>query len=277
MDDKKKKTRSDLLRELESIKGLLVDEDIPVLQEVFAPETQPPGKDDPQSKLNREELAALKTAYQSLLADAEQFTAQQAGATTATKEPPAPSAEKPASTPETMRSTSTRTGQQATDPVADSTYPEANDSLNLDPEPDVYTDNKTRPAARQKPVDSSREQSVSPGQQTLFKSSPTSEREKQQALLNSYGENPFLPQHIRERLRGNRVDFNTEGNERKTPATEKKETPEISSEDTRPCRQDLIEDLVKEVLPQLENQLRAQLEQMSEKQIKALLIEKQNK
>lgn len=227
MNDNKKKTRHDLLRELESIKGLLgensgkeeqrKEEDIPVLQEIFAPEPEATDatKVAPPESLKREELAALKSAYQSLLADAELFADSETGdARNEQSAPPAKARNTPAAPSKT-----------------------------------------TSPASK-----------ALPGQQPLFGAG--SDRERQQALLSSYGENPFLPQHIRARLRGNRPDP-SEPQSDKAPGD--KPPPEKTP---TPSRETLINELMQQVMPQLEQRLREQLQRMSAEEIKAMLKEK---
>ncbi len=222
MNDNKKKTRSELLRELESIKGLLGEEqDIPILQEIFAPEPEPAGTTgesrSPADSLKREELAALKSAYQSLLADAEHFAESD-------------------------------DGDIGSETLSAPSRPSTNHAANPRPAPSQTTGSASK---------------VLPGQQSLF----GSDREKQQALLSSYGENPFLPQHIRARLRGNRP----EASDTQNASTASQQTAPGT---TPQSRDTLINDLVQQVMPQLEQRLRDQLQRMSADEIKALLKEK---
>ncbi|WP_041523423.1 hypothetical protein [Gilvimarinus agarilyticus] len=68
------------------------------------------------------------------------------------------------------------------------------------------------------------------------------------------GENPFLPQHIRSRLRGNRAgDFATEANNLKY--TE---------------RQQLIDEVIIDLLPQLKATLRTKLSALTDSELHAL-------
>ncbi|WP_049721885.1 hypothetical protein [Gilvimarinus polysaccharolyticus] len=68
------------------------------------------------------------------------------------------------------------------------------------------------------------------------------------------GENPFLPQHIRSRLRGNRAgDFATEASDLKNTA-----------------RQQLIDDVINDLLPQLKATLHTKLSVLTDAQLQAL-------
>lgn len=68
------------------------------------------------------------------------------------------------------------------------------------------------------------------------------------------GENPFLPQHIRSRLRGNRAgDFASEANSLKY--TE---------------RQQLIDDVINDLLPQVKATLRTKLSALTDQELGAL-------
>src|SRR5690606_22959479 len=134
MESNKKKTRSDLLKELESIKGLLLgDHDIPVLQEIIEHKAAIAADNnytrDTIEDLREAELEVLKHTYQSLVS----------GKT-----------------------------------IDENTVSEASHN-NTDGKP-APTQSKPLPAAKPQ---------ASPQPQAR-------------------GENPFLPQHIRARLRGNR-------------------------------------------------------------------------
>ena len=63
-DQEKRKTKTVILRELESIKGLLDDDDIPLLQEVIDSAEE---EADSQETLDGEDLAELQQAYRDLL------------------------------------------------------------------------------------------------------------------------------------------------------------------------------------------------------------------
>jgi hypothetical protein len=84
------------------------------------------------------------------------------------------------------------------------------------------------------------------------------------AMPKAAGENPFLPQHIRERLHGNNppplFDFDLS---QKTTTTLKSKT-HIDN------RHDLVNDLVKRYLPQIEQELRLKLLAMTEEELKKL-------
>src|SRR5690554_1812771 len=82
------------------------------------------------------------------------------------------------------------------------------------------------------------------------------------------GENPFLPQHIRSRLRGNRADsfdFSQHSSTQTTNA-EKQEAP-LS-------RTLLINSVIRETMPQLEQRLHDLLQHLTIDQLQTLLKEK---
>jgi hypothetical protein len=85
-----------------------------------------------------------------------------------------------------------------------------------------------------------------------------------QSMPKALGENPFLPQHIRERLHGNNpppiFDFDL------TQKSNNNLKPKSHIEN----RHDLVNDLVKRYLPQIEQELRLKLLAMTEDELKKL-------
>jgi hypothetical protein len=164
MSDEREKTRSELLNELESIQGLLDNDDIPVLQEV---------------------IEQLEQRHNNMLGRHEENYELDLGGTINTQATAAPT------------------------PGPHSTAQPTNSSAkNLTP-------------AQHSPSNS---------------------------------ENPFLPQHIRSRLRGNRAgDFTTEPNNRKNAE-----------------RQRLIDEVIGDLMPQLKATLRTKLSTLTDAQLHAL-------
>jgi hypothetical protein len=83
------------------------------------------------------------------------------------------------------------------------------------------------------------------------------------------GENPFLPQHIRERLHGNNPPplFEYEAAQKIATATK------LSPYRTNTSRQQLIEDVINGLIPQIETELRHRLFAMSTEDLEQLLID----
>jgi len=187
------KTKAEILQELESIKGLLLEEDdIPILQDT--------------------EVLADEPAH-----------ANQAP-------------QKPASPYTTHESVLPGQGS-----LFDSSQP-------------LETDNK-------------RQGFVSPAYQPPTNPLQTGHTQTSRPLAKASGENPFLPQHIRERLHGNNPPplFEYE--------TEKKiisATKNVAQKLNRP-RQHLVDEVIKSMMPQIESELRHRLFAMSVDDLEKLL------
>lgn len=166
MSDKREKTRSELLNELQSIQGLLDNDDIPLLEEVidhlddayaaseWQTEADRPAKGDHQQDASSAKSNTLKTA-----------------------------------------------------------------------------DAKAKLATEQQP-----------------------HQQQAQTRAGAFAENPFLPQHIRSRLKGNRAgDFGSETDRVKNTQ-----------------RQQLLDEVIDDLLPQLKATLRTKLSQLTNEQLKAL-------
>lgn len=83
--------------------------------------------------------------------------------------------------------------------------------------------------------------------------------------LRGKGENPFLPQHIRERLQGNPFNKNPEGYAREHHASTINEQPRPYSLDT------IIDEIVADTLPRIEAKLRAKLSDIAPEEIETLI------
>lgn len=88
------------------------------------------------------------------------------------------------------------------------------------------------------------------------------------ATAKPNGENPFLPQHIRERLHGNNPPplFEYETIKKITSATK-----QLQAKNGSP-RQQLIEDVIMGMMPQIETELRHRLFAMSTEELEQLLL-----
>lgn len=187
------KTKTEMLQELESIKGLLLEnDDIPLLQEVDITHQPAPMASSPAPAHNAQH-----------------------------QEPPA----NPLS--------HTQTSLFDDEPASDNTVTVSASSYDLSTQ--KTQDHKYGTTARQ-PV-------------------------------KAAGENPFLPQHIRERLHGNNpppLFANV------TARNIMNATKGIQSKNQRP-RQQLIDDVITSMLPQVESELRHRLFAMSTDELESLL------
>lgn len=191
------KTKTEMLQELESIKGLLLEnDDIPLLQEV-------------------------EIAHQ-------------------------PVSISPASTNSTAATLDVKTQELQTNPLS-----HTQTSL-FDDEPNVAT-----PAY----------QDESPQDQPAPKTQDPKYAAVTRQPIKAAGENPFLPQHIRERLHGNNPPpLFAHETARKIMNATKSMQPK-----TQRPRQQLIDDVINSMLPQVESELRHRLFAMSTDELESLL------
>ncbi|UTA49003.1 hypothetical protein L1F30_05510 [Simiduia sp. 21SJ11W-1] len=210
------KTKAELLRELQSIQSLLDeqgqdafdafedDEDIPILDEFI--EDDGPADDDASEPLaaDDETLDALNAAYAALTGDIDTggASAQEYDHEKDTQQAPEP-APKPHAPQQTAARTDApshpeetgATGEVAPiDAEPDSDEPEDSHdfSASANHRRDGHLGQHTDPAAP----------APLPGQQSLF-DRPAEGSPRPAQVTKASGENPFLPQHIRARLRGN--------------------------------------------------------------------------
>lgn len=109
-------------------------------------------------------------------------------------------------------------------------------------------------------------------QRSLFASSPVAGQRdaapRPASITRASGENPFLPQHIRERLHGNRPPPLVD----ETPAPHS-----LGKVDDAPApvsRAALINEVVQASLPDIESRLRARLDAMTDEQLLNLMSER---
>lgn len=241
-DQQKGKNRAAILQELESIKGLLVDEeDIPVLQEVI--DTTEAQLENGET-LDEEDLQELQRAYRDLLQAHEDTEAGEAPAV------PTPELESPFS--DTAARTEVQTSLFDTDfsqpeDLADSP---SEDSPQEAPEPEPQAG---KPASSENRGSSFRRSGVT----------------------KATGENPFLPAHIRARLHGNRPPplFEPLPFQPISSKAASKEALKGSEPGQKLKRAQLTDELVAEFLPQIEVALRTRLKAMTEEQLQQLASE----
>lgn len=206
------KTKAEILQELESIKGLLLEEDdIPILQDA--------------------ELIIEETAHPATLATIQQTS--------------------PYTTHESVLP-----GQGSLfDEAAHASHTHINHSQTQDP---LATADSADPNVKKQ------------GFASHIQTSAHSQTAR--TPVKATGENPFLPQHIRERLHGNNPPplFEYEAAKKIISAT-KTITPK-----TGKPRQQLVDDVLKSLMPQVERELRHRLFAMSVDDLEKLLNEEED-
>jgi hypothetical protein len=202
------KTKAEILQELESIKGLLLEEDdIPILQDME-------GEHEPLDESLHQELPTLTNRHESVLPGQGSLFDEPKSAITKVAE---------------QLDATTKTSEQA-----------------LPPQPVKKTTFATQLGATH-----------------------SGNQAEPRPLAKASGENPFLPQHIRERLHGNNPPplFEYE--------TAKKiinSTKNIVHKTNKP-RQYLVEEVILSMMPQIERELRTRLFAMSVEDLEKLLNE----
>lgn len=247
MTPDREKTKSELLRELESIQSLLDDQDIPMLSEVIdklSPANHPPSSSDNDRPLNEAEYAHLRKTYKSIKQEVTRYsTHHKARETTQSDATEEENLELDLGTLPTAEAVTQSHRHSETDPHTTESH------LPLAGQQALFTlrseDSADDPDAQPDPATTAADAGSDDSQ-------PSKTRQTARS-----GENPFLPQHIRERLRGNRAgDF---------PAS--MYTPKAGAY----TRKQLVDELVDSLLPEIEQALRLKLAGMSDEQIKGLL------
>lgn len=241
----KRKTKTIILRELESIKGLLDDDDIPLLQEVIHSAQEVIGstgidsteidnteeETDSYEALDDDDLAELQQAYRDLLQ------------------------------------------ARGIDPDWPETDPEPPilDEIEAQPRKASLPENSpakapaTSPASTEKPGTLAKEPREEV-QTSLFDtnnepSESTPAVTRRNGVTKASGENPFLPAHIRERLHGNRPP----------PLFESFAGTGKNKAQLTPDRMQLVEEVVNSLLPQVRTRLRDFLLEMDAEQLREFL------
>jgi len=103
---------------------------------------------------------------------------------------------------------------------------------------------------------------VLPGQQSLFDEQAAENHLEHSEAHTEKGENPFLPQHIRERLSKNKASMMEDlAHVGETLSRHKKDKQEAATE----AQHQLIDELVAKYLPEIEKELRERLHQSLQK------------
>lgn len=207
------KTKAEILQELESIKGLLLEEDdIPILQDME-------GEDEILHEEFHPEPPVLNTRHESVLP-----------------------------------------GQGSLFDEPKSALAKIADQLNTSAS--LSTDSGTHPSAVT-------QQDKKPGFAAHLGGTHTSSHSDHRPLAKASGENPFLPQHIRERLHGNNPPPLFEYETAKKIINSSKN---IAHKTNKP-RQYLVEEVMLSMMPQIERELRHRLFAMSVEDLEKLLNE----
>ncbi|MGM8226276.1 hypothetical protein ACSV5M_06820 [Cellvibrio sp. ARAG 10.3] len=268
MADNKGKTKAAILHELESIKGLLLEDDeIPILQETIA--DRAPGSDRPLPKRDLDELHDVFQALSHNIRNA-------AGKIGAPTPPARPSGLLDALVHPQNRTSPIKpeaTGKQAS--LFGDTRPgdsQLNDKKFSDSKPDKTASDADEDYLDQATVDPTEEpnekwKEAAFDQPLNYAVNKSITPPPRPALAKASGENPFLPQHIRARLHGNNPPPLFD------PATaEKPMAVKASKPAEEPFnRQQLIREVTAAVMPQIEQELRQRLHALTDEQLQDLL------
>lgn len=255
MADNKGKTKAAMLQELESIKGLLRDDDdIPILQEVIAPAEKPH-----QAPLARHNLDELQVQFQELSQAIAGGKTEESIYSEAVASKPLESriTEKAADTSASLMDAFTRASQH---------------------QPKSAISNQQASLFQEKESQYEEASSTQRYPDSAADHPDADNRIQRPPLARASGENPFLPQHIRARLHGNNppplFDFSPgknlpgskSANETKTGHSEFK----TESKPDNTLRQHVIQEVIASVMPQLEKELRRRLEELSEQELEQM-------
>lgn len=270
MADNKGKTKAAILHELESIKGLLLEDDeIPILQETIVDSESVSNR--PLPKRDLDELHDVFQALSHNIRNASEKIGVHVSTAPATRSPGLLDAfvqpttkMPPVKTEPTGKQGSLfaegRSNQQKPHDDADRDYLDQAIVDLTDELLDDVSDGQLQPGVDEikntgfnQPLNYAVSKSITPPPRP--------------ALAKASGENPFLPQHIRARLHGNNPPPLFE------PATAEKPTLTTNKSAAEPIisRQQLIRDLVAVVLPQVEQELRQRLHTLTDDQLQDML------
>ena len=243
MADNKGKTKAAILHELESIKGLLLEDDeIPILQEAIVDDEH---EFDPP--LPKRDLDELHDVFQALSTNIESKP-EPASTAAAVRDPETspPSRTEAAGKQGSLFGESRSETDAGTRTFATSTARNSNDDA---------AGVKRDARGLNRPLNYAVNKPITPPRPTLAKAS---------------GENPFLPQHIRARLHGNNPPPLFDEFAEKTPASV---TSKPTSESVN--RQQLIHEVVAAVLPDVEEELRQRLQALTDEQLQQFLEDRE--
>lgn len=259
MVDNKNKTKAAMMQELESIKGLLLEDDeIPILQEVFASESERGfNSTAPANNESKNKAAQTPMSRQHIEALHDQFEAL---------------------------------GQSIAGKHADPDHRDTKAPQNASSLLDAFT-RAAPPQIPKAPQPTPKLQQPSLFQEDTQgpdEGSRSDSNAQRPALAKASGENPFLPQHIRARLHGNNpppmFDYAASTSHTKAPTTPIQTTTKSNAEmlieppkhsehkdsPLLPTKHQLIKEVIATVMPQLEKELQHKLEQLSQQELERL-------
>lgn len=233
MGENKAKTKSAMLSELESIKGLLLeDDDIPILQEVIDHQT-----DNVSTGLDSQQSADFDNESSADFDEDLHFDEPLADELTPAK--------------------------VATDPM---TKPATR--VIVEQQRDFFSSIHDADTAEEL-LDSLDDLEEKTSRITAQKSLADNLKSNRPQLAKPLGENPFLPQHIRERLHGNNPPPLFASETARKIATTSRPVTQLGSTQSRFAnrptnpQQELIDNILAKVMPEIEKELRQRLESMS--------------
>lgn len=226
MGENKAKTKSAMLSELESIKGLLLeDDDIPILQEVIDQQV-----DSADLNIEHENSANFDEDL-----DLDELHPD-------TEPAPPKVATQPSAKPATR--------------------------IIVEQQPDFFSSIHDADTAEEL-LDSLDDLEEKTSRITAPKNQADNLKSNRPSLAKPLGENPFLPQHIRERLHGNNPPPLFASETARKIATTSRPITQLGSTQSRLTnrpnspQQELIDSIVAKVMPEIEKELRQRLESMS--------------
>lgn len=259
MADNKGKTKATILHELESIKGLLLEDDeIPILQEAIA-DTETVF----ERPLPKRDLDELHDVFQAL-----SHSIRTASDKIGTPASPSFSLSGKTVMPEPDNNAPIKV---AADGKQGSLFePRLDNADRSDDDRDIAVDRADDEASAEETKNSrgaaKRHEHAQSSQPLNYAVSKSITPPARPAAAKASGENPFLPQHIRARLHGNNPPplFNSAKDKNPAPAANKPAVAPLT-------RQQLIRDVVAAVLPDIEQELRQRLQTLTDEQLEQLL------
>lgn len=294
MVDNKSKTKAAMMQELESIKGLLLDDDeIPILQEVIDSHIKP---GTPQPTISKRDLDELHSQFEVLSQTIAGKTATPTSPPPRQSVPDSRPTAKPELKPGNHSQTSaglldafTRASQHQPDnpkpsspavrqpslfqeEAAEKTLEEIGDNINGQAN-EWATHNHAQ--LQESADEKNREAHALTDFDNLNQSPADAFHHLQRTpLAKASGENPFLPQHIRARLHGNNppplFDLSASKN-LPLGASKISDQPKASVRMEETARDVLIKQVIAAVLPQAEKELRQRLHELSQEELQQLL------
>jgi hypothetical protein len=287
MVDKKTKTKAAMMQELESIKGLLLEDDeIPILQEIFDSE---PGSKATQAPMSRHELNELHDQFTALSQSiAGKHTEPQHSNQPQSNQPQSSQQQSsqqqlPPQTSASLLDAFTRVSQQQAPKTAQAQQTSILPKLQ---QPSLFHEEEFVEDIDQYHHAASHESQPGQNISTSHSSTNHSNNHTQRpALAKASGENPFLPQHIRARLHGNNPPpmFDYAASAQLPQTTLKNKTEPLldqyknslhdnhhDGQKSSSPRQQLIKEVIAAVMPQLEKELQQKLEQLSQQELERL-------